>query len=72
MLALAPLQYEPDLLSVTEFCRRLSIGRTVAYEIIAAGEVASLLIGRKRLIPRAELEKFIAARLKSAPAAGGA
>lgn len=53
-------QVEPDLLSVQEFCRRLSIGRSVAYELITAGEVTSVRLGRRRLIPRGEVEKLVA------------
>lgn len=57
---------EPDLLSVSEFCRALSIGRTTAYELIAAREVVPIRIGRRTLIPRTEKDQLVARRLEAA------
>jgi hypothetical protein len=53
---------KPKLISVTEFCAMLGIGKTKAYEILnvrEVGEVASLTIGRRRLVIRSSAEKFI-------------
>jgi excisionase family DNA binding protein len=44
---------EPPLaFSVREFCRVVGVGRTTAYALIRRGELASVKIGNRRLIPR--------------------
>jgi excisionase family DNA binding protein len=57
---------ETDLMSVSEFCHALRIGRTSAYEIFASGEVTPIRIGRRTLIPRSEKDNLIAKRLADA------
>jgi excisionase family DNA binding protein len=57
---------EPDLLSVSEFCRAIGVGRTTAYELMAAQEVVPIRIGRRTLIPRSEKDKLIEKRLADA------
>ncbi len=49
----------PLLVSIAESCVLLGIGRTKVYELVAAGELKTRLIGRRRMVPRAELERFI-------------
>jgi len=66
--AMTPLQIEPDLLSVSEFCRAIGVGRTTAYELIAAHEVVPIRIGRRTLIPRTEKDRLIEKRLAEAKA----
>lgn len=56
----------PLLHPVPESCRRLSIGRTMLYELIARGELHAVKIGHKTLIPEAELQRLIVARLSAA------
>ena len=48
--------------SVDEAAQRLSIGRTLAYELIRSGELRSLKIGHRRLIARDDLEAFVQSR----------
>jgi excisionase family DNA binding protein len=48
------------LLSVEEAARRLSIGRSLLYEMVARGEVPSVKVGRCRRILRTDLERFVA------------
>ena len=60
--------FEPDLLSVAEFCRAIGVGRTTAYELIAAQEIIPIRIGRRTLIPRSEKDALIANRLAIAKA----
>jgi excisionase family DNA binding protein len=48
------------LLSVIETARELGISRSVVYELLASGALRSAKIGRRRLIPREAVEKFIA------------
>jgi excisionase family DNA binding protein len=53
----------PLLWSPTDAAKRLGIGRAMLYELLAAGQLASLKIGSRRLIADEELRRFIAARL---------
>jgi excisionase family DNA binding protein len=48
--------------SVVDAARRLGIGRSALYEAIARGEVASVRIGRRRLIPEAEVARVLGRR----------
>lgn len=47
------------LLTVVEAARRLGIGRTLMYELLDAGEVASVHIGRLHKVPVEALQDFI-------------
>lgn len=47
------------LVSPEEAGRRLSISRSAIYELLAAGELHSVRIGRLRRIPVAALERYI-------------
>jgi excisionase family DNA binding protein len=49
--------------TVNEAIKRLSVSRTTMYELIKAGEVRPFKIGRKTLIPEAELRKVIDSRM---------
>jgi len=40
-----------DLLSVEEAARRLRIGRTTLYSLISTGQIETVTIGRRRLVP---------------------
>jgi excisionase family DNA binding protein len=44
--------------SIAAGASRLGIGRTLMYELIADGRIATVTIGRRRLIHREELERF--------------
>jgi excisionase family DNA binding protein len=46
--------------SVTDACRRLGVGRTTLYELIAARELRTFKIGQRTLIPESELQRFVA------------
>jgi excisionase family DNA binding protein len=63
------MQDERVLLSVDEAARRLSVGLTVMYELLARDEIASCKLGRRRLIPAVELERFAERKLQEAGAA---
>ena len=47
------------LLSVAEAAKALGVSRGSLYELVNAGEVKSIQIGRRRLIPRTALIEFI-------------
>ena len=46
-------------LTVTEAAALLGISRTTAYECVHRGEIASLTLGRRILITRAQLEQLL-------------
>jgi len=56
------------LVSVEEAARRLSLGQTVLYEKLAAGEIASIKDGRRRLIPVQSLQDYVDGKLAEATA----
>lgn len=60
-------------LTVEEAARRLGVGRTTMYALIASGEVGSVLIGRLRRVPVEALATYLADRSRAAaPAAAHA
>jgi len=44
--------------SVAEACRLVGLGRTTMYELIGAGRIESITIGRRRLINSASLQSL--------------
>jgi len=48
------------LLKVTDAAALLSVGRTTVYELIAAGELETVHIGRSVRVPVDALERFLA------------
>lgn len=48
------------LYSVVEAAQGLGIGRSLMYELIAAGELGSVKIGRRTLVPHDELVRYVA------------
>ena len=57
------MQEEPGgeriCLTVEEAARLLGIGRSLAYEAVARGELPSTRIGRRILIPKLSLERLL-------------
>lgn len=51
----APPLYKPEAAAAA-----LDIGRSKLFELIAAGEIETVQIGRSRRVPAAALEKFVA------------
>ena len=47
------------LLTVPEAARRLALSRAKVYELLSAGLLGSVTIGRARRVPLAACEKFI-------------
>ena len=45
---------------VIEAAQGLGIGRSLMYELIAAGEVGTVKIGRRTLVPHEELVRYVA------------
>ncbi len=50
---------EPLTLSIAETARRLGISRGLAYELVARGELPSLRLGRRIVVPRRALERLV-------------
>jgi excisionase family DNA binding protein len=59
-----------ELLKATEVARVLGIGRTRVYELMAAGELPVVRIGRFVRVPRRSLESWIEARTEGARSIG--
>ena len=49
----------PAMLTITEAAQRLSIGRSMLYELMASGTIESVHIGRLRRIPVDCLADFV-------------
>jgi excisionase family DNA binding protein len=47
------------LVSAEEAASILSLGRSKVFELLAAGELESFTVGRRRLIPRQALTEFV-------------
>jgi excisionase family DNA binding protein len=56
---------EPLLLRPTEAARLLGISRSKLYELLAAGEIPTIHIGRSVRIPLAQLKEWVNAQLTS-------
>jgi excisionase family DNA binding protein len=53
-----------ELMSPDEVRQYLGLGRTYTYRLLAVGAIPSVRIGRLRKVRRADLERFIEARLE--------
>lgn len=51
---------QPVLLSIPEAARRLSLGRSTLYVELSSGRLQSVHVGRRRLIPAAALDSWLA------------
>jgi excisionase family DNA binding protein len=51
----------PELLSIEQAAQRLGIGRTATYDAIGRGELRSIRIGRRRLIPADAIRERVGA-----------
>lgn len=55
--------------SIDEAAYALGLGRTMIYELIAKGQIKSIKVGNRRLIPTSALDAFFAAALEGKAAA---
>ncbi len=51
---------EKQTLTVEEAAKMLGISRNSAYEGVRSGEIPSIKVGRRLLVPRTALERFLA------------
>jgi len=56
---------EPLALRIPQAAQMLGIGKSTLYEIIAAGEIETIKIGRSTLVPTDSLRSFLARRRNS-------
>ena len=54
-------------LTVEEAARLLGIGRSLAYELVATGDLPSIRLGRRILIPRAAVDALLTSASASEP-----
>ena len=60
VLQVAPLPREPALLlKVEDAARLLGVGRTTFFELISQGRIQTVRVGRRRLVVRSGLERFV-------------
>lgn len=65
-----PARDLPDeLWSVDRAAAALGLGRSLVYELISAGKLRSLTVGRRRLVPSTAVTEFVAARASDAAVA---
>jgi excisionase family DNA binding protein len=57
---------EPLTVDIPEACRLTGLGRSKLYDLIGSGEIRSVTVGRRRLIPMAALRDWLE-RLESVP-----
>jgi excisionase family DNA binding protein len=55
---------EGMLLSIQEVGKQLGLGRDRAYELIRSGRIRSVKVGARLLVPRQELEAWVARELQ--------
>ena len=53
-------------ITVEEAAKALGIGRNSAYEAVRRGEIPSIAIGRRLLVPAAALERLLAGEVTAA------
>lgn len=52
-----------ELLKIEEAATRLRIGRTKTFELVGTGELSSIKLGGRRLVPQASIEDLIQRKL---------
>ncbi len=50
---------DPLLLPIEEAGRVIGVGRTTMYQLIQSGELRTVTVGRRRLVPVAELVAYV-------------
>ena len=58
-MAAAPMG-NPLLLTISQVASLLNLGRTTTYELIMSNRIKSVKLGRRRLIPRESVDKYVA------------
>jgi excisionase family DNA binding protein len=53
------MQHLPKCISIIEAAKALSVSRSKVFELVGSGELLSIKIGRRKVIPIAGLQEFI-------------
>ena len=59
MKTLTILQNQPEVLTITELASVLRIGKNKAYQLVSSGEIESVKIGCKTIVPSLSVAKFL-------------
>jgi excisionase family DNA binding protein len=62
------MESKPLLYQIPEACRQIGIGRTLLYELIAAGRLTVVKLGSRTLVPADELARLASELLTEARA----
>lgn len=57
--SLSMLQNQPEVLTITELASVLRIGKNKAYQLVSSGEIESVKIGCKTIVPSLSVAKFL-------------
>jgi excisionase family DNA binding protein len=57
--AIAPPLSERPTLTIDEFCKMVGVGRTTFYKAVAAGDLKPRKYGRRTLVTREEMLRFV-------------
>ena len=57
----------PDVVSISELQSMLRIGRNTAYTLLKSGEIQSIKVGKRYIIPKTSVIDFLARGLRSEP-----
>ena len=57
---------EPQLLRIPEAASYLNISRTTMYRLISDGTVKTVLVGQRKRVPLAEINRLIAEQMEKA------
>lgn len=55
----------PEVISIAELQSVLRIGRNTAYELLKSGEISSIRVGKRYIIPKCSVIDFLARGLHS-------
>lgn len=66
------MQQTPHLHQIPDVCDRLGVGRSTVFELIKTGELASVKIGRRRLVAESAIAEYIARVIGASDAVAGA
>jgi excisionase family DNA binding protein len=53
-----------EVLTVTDVAKLLKCSRTVAYELVMSGQIASFKIGKLRRVRRSDVDTWLASRIR--------
>lgn len=49
--------------SINEASRRMGVSKGTLYNLVNAGQLRTITVGKRRLVPESELQRFVAERM---------